>query len=373
MVCASCNNKTNVKDCEEVLIEDVNVALLKHPDHRISDGRVVDDLWLDNSCHPPPMPAFNGCLQDVLLAPAGLISEQGVPVALQLCLSCRNSLKRGCTPDLALANHLYIGDISEELTGLTVVEETLIAHCHAKSCIIQLRETVEGLVPNAQCVMRGLSIVFPQQPEYMLDLLPHSIDNVATYICVICMGSSPPTAQWLHRHARPLLVHKQRVEHALRWLQLHNRHYKHIQINMDVLENLEEESILPVHIDIIPSTGAQELLLSGYDSQTCPDVPFGQSSDHDVFHSMVVTDVDSSSLSSVLCAAAMEHIKNKGARYIQIPHGSRPVGDFNNPSLLPMIFPTLFPYGLGGCEDCRWSHPVSLQRHARYFLTLADT
>ncbi|KAF8415490.1 hypothetical protein L210DRAFT_3370158, partial [Boletus edulis BED1] len=244
----------------------------------------------------------------------------------------------------------------------------LIARCRAKSCIIQLKESLTGVVPNAQRAMRGHVIIFPQQPEFLLDLLPPSLEDIATHICVIFVGSRAPTLDWLHQHARPLLVRKQRVVRALKWLQIHNRFYKDIQLNNSVLDGLEEEGILPVHIDVVPNTSAQESMVSGYDLPMDPNVAMvpNDAEAGDIFQSVVVTNVDEHSSPSVLRAAALQHMKKKGASYIQIPHGSVPVCDFNNPSLLPLIFPTLFPYGLGGCEDRHRSRPVSLQRHAKY-------
>ena len=120
---------------------------------------------------------------------------------------------------------------------------------------------------------------------------------------------------------------------------------------MQVLNSLEEKGILPVHINIIPATTAQEALVLGYEPQEFPNLPSLHMDVKDVFQLVIVVDIDGNSTPSVMRAAAMEHIKKKGVCYIQVPHGSRSIGDFNNPALLPMIFPTLFPYGLGGCED----------------------
>lgn len=118
-------------------------------------------------------------------------------------------------PDLTLANHLYVGDVPYELTGLTVVEEALIAYCCTKSCIINLKENTDSFIPNAQHVMRGYIIVFPQQPEYISDLLPPSLDVMAMFVCVVFVGSQPPSSEWLCQYACPLLVQKERVCKAL--------------------------------------------------------------------------------------------------------------------------------------------------------------
>lgn len=180
------------------------------------------------SCCPLPLPAFEGIMQDVLVTPTSLIMWEGILCAMQLCSSCRLSLKNDKMPDMAMANHLYIGDIPEELRGLSIIEEALIACCCTKSYIVQLRKSLERSVPNMQQGMRGHIIVFPQQPEYILNLLPYSVEDVATYICGIFVGSRPPMSDWLKQHAHLLLVWKEKVQHALKWLQLHNCYYRDI-------------------------------------------------------------------------------------------------------------------------------------------------
>ncbi|KAI9458791.1 hypothetical protein HD554DRAFT_2138467 [Boletus coccyginus] len=69
----------------------------------------------------------------------------------------------------------------------------------------------------------------------------------------------------------------------------------------------------------------------------------------------------------------MEHVMGLGKGYLQIPHGSRPVGDINNPAFFPLIHPTLFPYGLGApIDNCR-ARWVSLRRHVKHLLELSDS
>lgn len=379
-VCGCCNGQQNINQRCEVLLDDINLALLRCPDRRVMNDNVVDADCLDSDCTPPSFSISDEyrVLCDVLVVSEGLILRDGIPCGLQLCLSCHRSLQRGLTPDLSLANHMYIGVILDVLRDLTVVEEAMIVRCRAKSCIIQLRESVDGAVVNAQCVLRGHIIVFPQQPEYVMDLLPPPLEDIAAYICILFVGSRPPSQEWMHMHARPLLVHKEKVRQALMWLQVHNRFYKHVQLNNQVLDSMEDEGILPVHVDIVPTSFAQVSLLSGYTSNprvsSMDDgVEEARNNDSDVFGSVVVANVDGNSSAAVLRAAAMEHIKKKGSHYIQIPHGTVPVGNFNNPGLLPMVFPTLFPYGLGGSEDCWRSRPVALHRHVKHLFELADS
>ena len=75
--------------------------------------------------------------------------------------------------------------------------------------------------------------------------------------------------------------------------------------------------------DPVPSTAAEESLVSGYDPHINSAGTPAQTGDRDVYQSVVVTNVDGNLSPALLRAAAMEHIKKdlKGARYIQVPHG----------------------------------------------------
>lgn len=89
------------------------------------------------------------------------------------------------------------------------------------------------------------------------------------------------------------------------------------------------------------------------------------------FSNLVITDVDGNTSPKDLKAAALRHYK-RGGSFLAIPHEPVPVNEFFNPSLLPMMYPTLFPYGIGGAEDKRRSKPISFKNHIRHFLSLAD-
>ena len=86
----------------------------------------------------------------------------------------------------------------------------------------------------------------------------------------------------------------------------------------------------------------------------------------------MVTDVDGSASSNQLHAAAMRHVKEKGGGYIEVPHDSKPVNEFFNPALFPMIYPTLYPYGSGSFEDSCRGVCVSLKRHVKHLFNLQD-
>ncbi|KAF8231266.1 hypothetical protein L208DRAFT_1277712, partial [Tricholoma matsutake] len=55
-----------------------------------------------------------------------------------------------------------------------------------------------------------------------------------------------------------------------------------------------------------------------------------------------------------------------------IHHGASAISEYNNPSLLLGMYPTLFPFGIGGFEDPNHPVPVSFQQQANYCISLSD-
>lgn len=66
---------------------------------------------------------------------------EGAPLMVRLCKPCDSSLAKHKVPDLALANVLWtgVGDVPE-LSGLSWIEEKLIARCHVSIQMQKCRE-----------------------------------------------------------------------------------------------------------------------------------------------------------------------------------------------------------------------------------------
>ncbi|KAJ7036753.1 hypothetical protein C8F04DRAFT_953521, partial [Mycena alexandri] len=236
----------------------------------------------------------------------------------------------------------------------------MIALCRAKCWIIQLREDggSNDFLPFAQRGVRGHVIVYPQKPSSIAKTLPPSIADVTTPICVVFVGSNPPTAEWLKERATPLIVRKERVLGALTWLKRHNTLYREVLIDATELSGLPDEAILPFHIQhVIPNTGIDVTTSDYVPGSSQPTIPF---------QSVVVTDVDGNAPSSDLRAAALRHLRKPGSNFVEIPHDPNPVNEFNNPQLFPMMYPTLFPYGLGGMEDKHRRTALGFKRHIKH-------
>ncbi|KAJ6537989.1 hypothetical protein B0H19DRAFT_962042, partial [Mycena capillaripes] len=131
---------------------------------------------------------------------------------------CSSSLKHGKTPSLALANYNYLGQVPLELQELAVTEETMIARCRAKCWIIQLKEENDYSIPVTTRSARSCNCVPAETVCHFAKVLPLSIDEVITPVCVLFVASHPPTSEWLRKKEKPLTVPKENVLKALAWL-----------------------------------------------------------------------------------------------------------------------------------------------------------
>ncbi|KAJ7907404.1 hypothetical protein B0H13DRAFT_1572789, partial [Mycena leptocephala] len=155
---------------------------------------------------------------------------------------------------LSLANKTFLGSVPDELKNLTVIEEAMIARCRSKCWIIQLKKENQDLVlASTQRAVKGHIIIYPQQPSKLAQVLPPPppVDEIISPVCVLFVGDSPPTTEWLRQHAKPLAVNAKRVRAALEWLKTHNPLYKDITLNEPHLQQLEANPVLPLSIEHI--------------------------------------------------------------------------------------------------------------------------
>ena len=266
-----------------------------------------------------------------------------------------------------------MGNIPDELSDLTIIEQSVIARCRAKCYIVKLKEEGTQLeLPTSQCGFRGHIIVYPQDPSAIMQKLPPAMDEIIAPICVLFVGSKVPDEQWLKEHAKPLVIRPAKIRKALIWLRDHNRLYKDIEIDEKVLQDMDDCCVPPYNIEVIPPNIADDARTSRYDTSDLfiPDTLPTEATEV-VWQNVVISNVDASAPSNELRAAAMRHVK-KGGGYLQIPHEPSPVNEFNNPDLFPLMYPTLYPYGIGGFDDRDRSVKLSMKRHVKHLLHLSD-
>ncbi|KZT55302.1 hypothetical protein CALCODRAFT_437395, partial [Calocera cornea HHB12733] len=243
-----------------------------------------------------------------------------------------------------------------------MIEESLIARCRAKGCIVQLQEGKHGAAHATQRGMSGHILVYPQKPESLVNILPLQVHQLADLVCVVFVGANPPSREWLVENARPLVVRRRKVMAALMWLKANNPLYSDVRIDETALNGLQEEDILPYHIEHQTPDPVAESLTSWYDAYAGADLAAAEGAGGDS------SDVTGDASLSELRAAAVRHLRQKGGGFLQVPHGPHPMNTFYSPELLPLTYPTLFPYGLGGLEDRHRKAPLSFARHVAHLL-----
>jgi hypothetical protein len=156
-------------------------------------------------------------------------------------------------------------------------------------------------------------------------------------------------------------------------LKTHNPLYKDIKINEECLQQLEENPVPPFNVELVRNSSASEAATSRYDSTQVPD-PSTNPDGSIPFQNLVIADIECHASSNELRAAALRHVKKKGGAYLDIPHDRSPENEFRmDGRLFPLIYPTLFPYGIGGPNDSKRPVPLSFKHHVRHLLNLADS
>ncbi|PBK86775.1 hypothetical protein ARMGADRAFT_1047806 [Armillaria gallica] len=221
--------------------------------------------------------------------------------------------------------------------------------------IVQLKEEGGIEKDHMQRGIKGHVIVYPQRPSEIARSLPPTVEEIMSPLCVLFV-------------AKPLAVNGAHVRAALKWLKANNPLYSDIEINETILQELDSNLNLPFIVQHILPSVAADTLTSRYEGPVdYPKVPMPQQSGMN-FESVVIADVDITSSSNNLRAAAMRHIKKRGGGYLELTHDPSPAEEYNNPLLFPMMYPTLFPYGVGSFEERTRQSSVSLRAHCREML-----
>jgi hypothetical protein len=168
-----------------------------------------------------------------------------------ICSLCYAALLRGSVPKFSMRNKINVTlcqHYPDVLKDLTLTEEYLIAKSHPVGVILKLRPGGRSSPANYHA-LRGHFIIIPQNPKPLLQILPSPELQLTELVKVFWMGRQPPTDQDL----RPfLVVTKNRVLAALRYLIQHNPLYQDVAISHSTLENWPD--------DFVPSALQQDII-----------------------------------------------------------------------------------------------------------------
>lgn len=218
-------------------------------------------------------------------------------------------------------------------------------------------------------------------------LLPLNENTLCDNIKIVFVGSTPPNRV----ESKSLLkVRRIKILNALKWLIAHNVHYKDIVISKDNISKLPLDDIpdsLWETMDVIDDNEsvnngresyANENIVSDLgkkDEDPSEDIPI-------TLNTSAVVDVDcvDSSFDNInkhlLKTVFKDNDKIENTHtersYYMIPRGEQPVLQFGNSQLLPCLFPTLFPYGVGSPDDDNRKQKSSYKKDIQYLLSYCD-
>jgi hypothetical protein len=137
------------------------------------------------------------------------------------------------------ANGMWVGDVPDQLKGLTIPEQKLISLYRHNSCIIKLHSPWHSST-TAQPALKGNCITFPQNLSNIATSLPLSANELSASIKIIFIGSSMPSR---HHLRKVLSVRRQRVLDALVWLKENNVLYSHISLDKHLIAALPVDDV----------------------------------------------------------------------------------------------------------------------------------
>lgn len=172
--------------------------------------------------------------------------DESQPIAYG-CHECLRHISKNKLPPQSLANGIWTG-ASEipELSGLTFIEEKLLARVHVSinlfKCRIFHRMSADKFYSQPQ--LRGHITSYPVDPQVVAAHLPIAIDKLLGLIKVIFVSSRKVKfAEVCQLYF--FLVRRNRVETALRWLISHNPLYRDVTIDGATLERLPISGMIP--------------------------------------------------------------------------------------------------------------------------------
>jgi hypothetical protein len=278
----------------------------------------------------------------------------------KLCGDCKCLLEQGLTPKCALANGFWLGSVPIQLQHLSYAEQLLVARVRRNKCVVQVSSGMHKMKANV--------IAFENPTPKIYHKLPPPIEDLDEVLAFIFTGPCLPTEDDLKR--TPLLVRRNKVGEALEWLKLNHSDYHDLNIDYECLNSYPEDR--PPVVVTYRKAFANKLpeSASAFDNEIEEGVDTGQCP-------FTVNGITGEKLNDMapkaLAAVAAKHLKEENGKVLSISHAETPQSIYDNPQLYPMMFPWLFPYGLGGvgsvnCEEVK----ISDIMHKRKLLMYHD-
>lgn len=339
-------------------IEEDTCACCAQLVQRCTITRVPLDSRLLYPLGDPGRPPGTSAKDHLILCHGGIVDNREV----KLCETCHKTLKRKTVPRYALANGLSLGEVPPELLELNFVEKLIISKFRHYMSVIRVSK-------GGQRKLAGNAIIFAQPVAKFYDILPPPRDDLNDCLSIMFTGSSRPTYEDFTR--TPLLVRRQVVQRALRWLMANHPGYAKVKFSQKNLDSYAEDSP-PVDVVFRPQKP---------DAGNIPseNLPVYATSDNGG-----TEDGECSFAISGLTGEELDGMSEQEKKLFALKalrdsepvvaygRSSKPESIYNNPHLYTGMFPWLFPYGIGGLKNSLIKKELGRAPHIRWYLMYHD-
>ncbi|KAE8216207.1 hypothetical protein CF319_g8945, partial [Tilletia indica] len=328
----------------------------------------------------PQLQFRNPLLSGLALDASGVHLEGDEPY-LDICDLCHQHLSKSPPklPALSLANGNLRGWLPPHLTDITWLEERLCARYLASAYIVRLYDmTAAGAPEGRPRIMKGHACAFPLNTISTAVKLPWAFSDGGPLLSCIVIGPRAPRQEDLRKVFK---VRRQKVLDLLHFLRANFLDYPQFPIDEHALSQLPEDDVpelLMRHVlhqehGNVPSLFEMET--TGLDQH--PGLTAGDDSEASEGRTFIehhgLIDLNGVTVPAHhRMGAALANATGTMHPDMIIKHGTEFIKDYNNPALFPGMFPTLFPWGIGGLEDTR-QVALGFDRHAAHLLDLADS
>ncbi|KAJ3921050.1 hypothetical protein F5877DRAFT_36794, partial [Lentinula edodes] len=194
-----------------------------------------------------PQARFTYICQDLdglLLDPRGIraLDFDCTVFEMYLCRECLAYMHRSIMPRLALKNHLYRGELPEDLQNVTWVEEMACSIYRTSAHVTRIFGSSSECDPFQ---LHGNTCAHPLNICYTAKRLPWSPADLNDLISIIFVGPKKLAKEDLQK-LTPFFVRRSVIRMLLLYLQKHNRLYIELPpIDEQVLAMYPDNNLLP--------------------------------------------------------------------------------------------------------------------------------
>ncbi|KAJ6609358.1 hypothetical protein B0H10DRAFT_1671356, partial [Mycena sp. CBHHK59/15] len=215
-------------------------------------------------------------------------------------------------------------------------------------------------------------------------ILPHPVSALYDEIVVIFVSDDhEATADMFKR--TPFLVRRGRILRALSWLKTNNPLYHDITIDLVALAEYpsDDDGCVPFPVQYQTPNDTiqgQNSTYTGHGMDTTEAI-FAEHSDPDALIPLSLSgtfDVDNAEIALNVRKIEALRLLKAGSSFVKTSTTSETLSTHNNPNVYGMLWPTLFPYGVGMFDDPvrlrseLGLKPIMLKSHVKHYLQLAD-